>query len=90
MWAAAVEVGHMLFEHAEQMVLVEDEDIIEALAAGTAEIALADGIGLRRSHGCAQHPDAARVRDTIEVDTELVVVVTDQEPWALVEWRGVA
>ena len=63
MRTSAVEMGDMLLEHAKHVALAEDEDVIQALAARTAEIALTHGVGLRCSNGRTQHSDASGLRD---------------------------
>ena len=83
-------MGNMLIERAEHVLLTEDEDVIEALAPYATEIALTCPIRSRCPIRRAQDSDACAPGDTIELNAELVVVVTTEEPRALAEWCGVA
>ena len=47
-WTANVEVLHPFGQYPPKMILAEDQDVVEALAAEAAEEALADGIQVGR------------------------------------------
>ena len=85
-----VEVGDILAEHAREVALAEDEQVVQALTAHAAQEPLAGRIRARRAIGCAQDLTAAGRRDTRESGPELAVVVTDQVARALAERGGLA
>jgi len=86
-WPRRVEVCAVRPEHAAQLTLVQDEQVVEARAPDAAEEPLADGIGARGPHGRAQHLDAAPSRDARELRAKRGVVVTDQEARPRAEGR---
>ena len=47
MWPGSVEGVHIRVEHAVELLLLQDEQMIEALTSDTAEESLTDGIGSR-------------------------------------------
>jgi hypothetical protein len=77
---AGVEIGYVLRQHAPEVPLAEDEQVIDALASDAAEEALADGVCPRRADGRADHLEAACGRDPSERRPVVGVVVVDQEP----------
>ena len=54
-----VEVRHVLAQHAPQVRLAQDEDVVQALPPHAAEEALAGGVRPRCADGRAQHRDPA-------------------------------
>jgi hypothetical protein len=66
-----VEIVRVLDECLEHMTLAEHEDVVEALAAHSAQEALAESIHLWGSHGCFQNPrtDARGRRGRIHLRT---------------------
>jgi len=88
--ARPVEIRDVFAEHAGQMPLAEDEDVVQALTAHAPQEPLAGGIRPRRARGRAQDADAAARGDLRERGPEFAVVVADQVPRALVERRGLA
>src|SRR6476659_6094101 len=76
--AVPVEVGEVLAQHAGQLPLAQDEDVIEALAAHAPQEALAHRVRARSAEGRAQHHDAAGRGNTREVGPELAVIVADE------------
>ena len=65
-------------EHTTKVTFVEDEEVIEALPADTAQTALAHGIGAWGTDGSPEDLDPARCRDASDLGTIRAVVVTDQ------------
>ena len=78
---SVVEVAGVFLERAANMVLTQDQDVIEALSTQAAQEALADGIRLGCSVGCAQYLDACG--DPCEGRAVLGVVVADEVSWSL-------
>ena len=85
MGASAIEVGGIGLQHPEELVLVEDEQVIEALAAHTSQKALTEGIDAWSVIGCPQELDAGPARYSCKERAKLAVIVTDQEPGRLPE-----
>ncbi|HEU5326999.1 MAG TPA: hypothetical protein VFU78_02845 [Thermomicrobiales bacterium] len=85
-----VEVRDVLAEHPAEMIFAEDEHLIAALAAHTAEEALARRVRLRRVDGCAEHPNAAGGGHPIASWPVLGVVIPAQETRARLERGGLA
>jgi transposase len=86
-WPRRVKVCAVRPEHAAQLALVQDEQVVEARAPDAAEEPLADGIGARGPHGRPQHLAAAPRRDARELRAKRGVVVTDQEARPRAEGR---
>jgi hypothetical protein len=76
--ALGVEVGGVLGEHALEVTLAENEEVVETLAADAAEEPVADGIGARRLDRGADHSDADPGGDPVEEFAELGVPVPNQ------------
>ncbi|HET8631908.1 MAG TPA: hypothetical protein VFL91_31165, partial [Thermomicrobiales bacterium] len=74
MWPRRVEVRHVCPQHAPQVPLAQDEDVIEAFTAHTPEEPLAGGVGARGADGRAQHPDSARGGELVEPRPVLAIV----------------
>jgi len=79
-----VRVG-VLLEDAPQMGLVEDDDMVQALAPDAAKIPLTDGVQIRRPGWDTDDFDARSLSDRGDVSAEFAVVVADQEPRAFTE-----
>src|SRR4051812_1649972 len=84
-WPRGVEVRGVLPQHASQLPLAQDQDMIEALAPDAPEEALAGGICPRGPDGRAQDGDPAARRHAGEPRPVLAIVVADQKPGPLVE-----
>jgi hypothetical protein len=65
-------------EHAVELLLMEDEQMIEALTPHTAQEPLADGIGTRGVIGGFENLDATRLGNPIEGHSKLAIVITDE------------
>ncbi len=84
-------VEAVLLQHVLEVPLAEDDDVIEALAPDAAEeSALANGIHERSSDCRPKNADGSALCGTVEVGTELPVVVADDELAPEAEWRGFA
>ncbi len=71
-----------------QVTLTENDDVIQAFAPNTTDEALADGVGFWRTHRCFENINMAGNKR--EVGAELIIIVTDQKPWAFLKRRGIA
>ncbi len=78
MWPGSVEVLNVGVEHAVELLLLEDEQVIETLAAYTAEKAFTDGIGSRGFIRCCENLNATRLRNPREACPKLAIVITDE------------
>ena len=76
----AVVMGHVGAQHVFEVAAAEDQQPVETLAADGADEALGEGVRLRRTNRCPDHPDAFALEDLIEGEAELAVTVVDQEP----------
>jgi len=85
-----VEVGHIRAEHASQLRLAEDEDVVQALPPHAPQEALAGRVGPQGAHGRAQDADPARGGEAVEARPVLGVVVADQESRGRPEGRRLA
>ena len=74
-WAASVEVWHPFGQYSPKVILAEDQDVIEALAAQAAEEAFADGIPVGRVRRDRDHGDARAIGGGGKVAAEFAVVV---------------
>ncbi len=74
-----VEVATVFDEHLEQVPLIENEKLVEAFAPYAAEQALTDRVRARRSDRCSEDSRANSLRYAVEVSTELVVAVANDE-----------
>ena len=83
MGSCLVEVGHIGIEHALEMLLMKNEQMIEAFLSNAPQIAFPDGIGSWGMIGRFQHLDAARFRHTSKARPEFAVVIPDQIRWCL-------
>jgi hypothetical protein len=57
-WPRTVVVAGVLANDPSEVVLVQDEDVIETLAAKRSQEALADGVHVGRTDGGLDYPDA--------------------------------
>jgi hypothetical protein len=88
MWSGSVEIVHIRVEHPLKLLLLQDEQMIEALAPHTAQKALADGIRSRGVLGCCEHLDVTRQRNPREVHPKRAIVITDEVFGSLSKCRG--
>src|SRR5215469_11452647 len=73
-----VEIGHIGMEHTVELPLLQDEQVIEALASHTAQEALTDGIGSRRVVGRFEDLDATGLGNPRESHAKLAIVIPDE------------
>ena len=78
MWSGSVEVPHILAKHPTPVTLVQDNEVIKALAAKAPDKPLADRMGPRRLEGGAEHLNPAPYRHPGERRAEFRVVVANE------------
>jgi len=74
----SVEVVHIRVEHAVELLLMQDEQMIEALTPYTAEESLTDGIRARGGIWGFKNLNVTRLRNPSEAHPKLAVVITDE------------
>ena len=74
-----VVVLYELPKHPLEILLVEDEQAIEALAPTGPDEAFRVGVGPRRPHGSAHHAHSLGGEDLVEGGGELLVAVTEED-----------
>ena len=88
MWTIRVVVLEVLTENSNQMCLVQDDDVIKALATNRADQAFCVSV-LPRGTWCRQHFLDSQIGDSrandISVDT---VAISDKESWCFIEGKG--
>ena len=78
-----VEVRHIPIEHALELLLVEDEQVVKACLSHTPGEAFADRIGAGSVRGCLKNLNRTRCRHTSETGAKFTPVLTDQIRWCL-------
>ncbi len=78
-----VEVRHIHIEHALELLLVEDEQVVKACLSHTPGEAFADSIGSGSVIGCFKNLNRTRCRHTSETGAKFTLVITDQILWCL-------
>jgi actin-like ATPase involved in cell morphogenesis len=74
----SVEVVQIRVEHAVELLLMQDEQMIEALTPDTAEEPLTNGIRARGIIRSCKNLDVTRLRHPSEAHPKLVVIITDE------------
>ena len=74
----SVEVHHICVEHALELFLMQDEQMIETPPSHATQEALADGIGLRSRIWSFEHLDMTGLGNSIEGHPKLAIVITDE------------
>ena len=74
-WTGKIEVVHLLAEHPAKLTFVEDEEVIQALPADTAEEALAARIGSGGTDRSLENCDASRCGNASQLGTVRAVVI---------------
>jgi hypothetical protein len=82
---AGLDVG---VEHPVELLLLQDEQLVEALPSHTPQKALADGIGSRGVIRRCEPLAATRQRNPREVHPERAIVITDEVCGSLSKCRG--
>ena len=79
MGASLIEMGDISVEDTSELLLVQDEQVIEALPAHTPQEAFTAAIGSRSAEGCSQELDPGPACHLRKEVAELAVVVTDEQ-----------
>ena len=91
MGPSRVEVAQRVFgKDVAQVLLGEDDQAIEALAAHAPEKSLAHGVHERSLNRSAHDASAGALGDTVEYRTELVIPVSDENLRPVAEGRRIA
>ncbi len=77
MRSCLVEVDHIRMEHAVELLLMEDEQMIEALTSHTAQEALTDRIGARGLIGGFENLDVTRSSQPRETHPKFAIIIPD-------------
>ena len=78
MRSCPVEVHHILIEHALELLLMEDQQVVEAILSYTPQEAFADRIGSGSVIGCVENLNSTCCRHTSEAGPKFAVVITNQ------------
>jgi hypothetical protein len=78
MWSCLVEVRHIGIEDAVELLLMEDEQMIEALTPHTTQEPLTDGIGAWGVIGGFENLDATRLGNPREGHPKLAFIIKDE------------
>ncbi len=78
MRSCLVEVGHIGIEHALELLLLQDQQVVQALLSYTPQETLTDGIGSGSVNWRFEKLDATGLRHSAETGSKLAVVITDQ------------
>ena len=74
----SVEVVHIRVEHAVELLLMEDEQMIEALTSYTSQEPLTDGIRSRSVIRSFENLDVTHISKPRETHSKLAIVITDE------------
>jgi hypothetical protein len=88
MRSGSIEVLDIGVEYPVELLLLQDEQMIEALATHASEKAFTSRIRSRGLIGYFENLDATRVRNTSEVYPKLTIVITKKILWSLSIGRG--
>src|SRR5579863_923180 len=88
MGSIGVEIVDICLEDSEQMVVIADEQMVQALAAHRTDEPFTDGIGARRTKRGLDDFNLGPSGDRSEMLPILLVVIANKVFWALTEWRG--
>src|SRR5215470_3023634 len=83
MRSCLVEVDYILLEHALELLLLKNQQMVETLLPYTSQEALADGIGLWGVNRRFEDLDRARFCHTSKARPKLPVVIPNQILWRL-------
>ena len=78
MGSCLIEGGHIRLEHALELPLMQDQQVIEAFLSHTSQEALTDGIGSVCMNRRFEDLDRARFRHTSKARPKLAIVITNQ------------
>ena len=88
MRSCLVEVGHILLEHALELLLLKDQQMVEAFLSDAPHEALADGIGSGCMDRRLEKPNATCHRHASKARPKLGIVIPNQVLWRLSIGRG--
>ena len=88
MRSCPVEVRHIRIEHALELLLVENEQVIKAFLPHTPQKAFANRIGSGSVIRCFKNLDGTRGRHTSETGAKFAIIITNQILRYLPIWRG--
>ena len=74
----SVEIVHIRAQHAVELLLMQDEQMIKALTSHTAQEPLTDGIGSRGVVGGFENLDVTRSSQPRETHSKLAIVIADE------------
>ena len=80
MGTCAIEVGAIGLQDVGKLLLVQDEQVIEALTPYAPQEALTVRVGARSVEWCPQECDACPSRHPCKERAELTVIIANQEP----------
>ena len=83
MRAPVVEIADILGQHLLQMTLIEDENVVQALAPDGSHPALSDGVGSRRSDWRANLGNTNSAHPPMECGAVTAVAVMNEKSWRL-------
>ena len=83
-----VEVVYIRIEHALELLLLQDEHVIEALASHTAQKAFTNSIGSRGVVGRFEDLDVTRFGNPVEGHPKLAIIISDEVLWSHPKGRG--
>ena len=78
MGSCSVEVPYIVIEHALELLLAEDEEMVQAFLSDTPQEAFADGIGSWCMNRRFEDLDRARFRHTSKARPKLALIITNQ------------
>ncbi len=83
MRSSLIEVQDIGPEEAGEVLLMEDQEVIQAFSPHASQKALTDGIGLWRTIRRSKHLDAARCCDARKIRAEFAIIIPNQIIWRL-------
>ena len=83
MWPCVIEVRHIRIEHALELLLMQDQQMVKAFLPHTSQESLTDSIGSRRMIGGFENLDTTCPRHPSKARPELALVISDQVFWYL-------
>jgi hypothetical protein len=78
--ASVIEVHRIRLEHAEEVLFMQNQQMIETLTSYASQETFTESVGSRGMKWCPQELDSCPAHHAGKARTELAVVVTDQEP----------
>jgi len=88
MRSSLVKVHDIRFEKAVKLLLLEDQEVIQAFSPHTSQKTFTDGICARRSVRCSKHLYATRFCHARKILPEFAIIIPDQIFWGLPIRRG--